>query len=166
MAATFQYRTLLGRKIDLDSLSSKERASLRDILRIYQNRPDWNDFAERWTRYVNECGLNFDSPVYRICDDLESRLGIEQGYVAPPDYRDVLAALIEERYGSRYKFCQEVGVDQAQLSRVLAGESHFSFDRLREILQKLGARLIIQPEESVKATASAEEAGALLARLA
>jgi len=35
---------------------------------------------------------------------LANVLEYPQGKVAPPDYRDYLADLIEEKYGSRYKF--------------------------------------------------------------
>jgi hypothetical protein len=46
--------------------------------------------------------------------------------VAPPDYRDYLADLIEERYGSRYRFCKETVLDPGHLSRVLSSRSKLS----------------------------------------
>lgn len=63
-----------------------------------------------------------------------------QGKVAPPDYRDYLADLIEERYGSRYRFCKEGGVDPGHLSRVFASRSELSVQNLQRILEALPRR--------------------------
>jgi hypothetical protein len=101
--------------------------------------------------------------VYRICKDLEARLGIAEGKVAPPDYRDYLADLIEERYGSRYRFCQESGVDPGHLSRVFASRSELSLQSLHHILEALHAALVIQPEEDLAAKLSPARAARALA---
>ena len=90
-----------------------------------------------------------ESPAYRICQDLEARLGIAQGKVAPPDYRDYLADLIEERYGSSYRFCKETGVDPGHLSRVLSARSELSLKHLQRLLESLGASLIILTHEEL-----------------
>lgn len=90
-------------------------------------------------------------------------MGIAQGKVAPPDYRDYLAALIEERFGSRYRFCQETGVDQGQLSRVFAGRSDLSLQLLQKLLDALHAKLVVELEETVRANSSPEEAKRVLA---
>jgi hypothetical protein len=100
---------------------------------------------------------------YRICQDLEARLGIAQGKVAPPDYRDYLADLIDEKYGSRYRFCKETGIDPGQLSRVFASRSDLSLEALKKLLQVLGAALVVQPEDDLKANTSPEEASRVLA---
>lgn len=99
----------------------------------------------------------------RICQDLEARLGIVQRKVAAPDYRDYLADLIEERFGSRYKFCDVAGIDPGQLSRVFASRGDLSLPALQKILHVLGAALVIQAEDTVKAKASLEEASRALA---
>jgi transcriptional regulator with XRE-family HTH domain len=104
--------------------------------------------------------------VYRLCQDLEARLGISQGKVAPPDYRDYLADLIDERYGSRYKFCRETGVDPGQLSRVLAGLSELSLPSLKRILEVLHAALVIEPDDSVAERLAPEQASRALAEVA
>ena len=103
--------------------------------------------------------------VRRVCQDLEARLGIAQRKVAPPDYRDYLADLIEERFGSRYKFCEAAGIDPGQLSRVFAGRADLSLPTLQKILHVLGAALVIQGEEAVEAKASPEEASRALAAI-
>jgi hypothetical protein len=69
--------------------------------------------------------------------------------VAPPDYRDYLADLIEERYGSCYRFCKESGVDPGHLSRVFASRSDLSLPSLTHILKALHATLVIQPKEDL-----------------
>jgi transcriptional regulator with XRE-family HTH domain len=86
--------------------------------------------------------------------------------VALPDYRDDLADLIEERYGSRYRFCKETGVDPGHLSRVLASRSELSVQNLQRILEVLHAALVIQPEEEVAERVSPERGARALAAAA
>jgi transcriptional regulator with XRE-family HTH domain len=97
---------------------------------------------------------------------MEARLGIAQGKVAPPDYRDYLADLIEEKYGSRYKFCKETGVDPGHLSRVFRSRADLSLSALEKLLHALGAALVVQPEDALKANTSPDEAGRVLAGVA
>lgn len=77
--------------------------------------------------------------------------------MAAPDYRDYLADLIEARYGSRYRFCKETGVDPGHLSRVFASRSELSLQSLQRILDALHAALVIQPEEDLAARLSPEQ---------
>lgn len=97
--------------------------------------------------------------------DLEARLGIAQGKVAAPDYRDYLADLIEERFGSRYKFCEATGIDPGQLSRVFASRADLSLPALQKIVHALGAALVIQPDDALEARISPEEADRALASI-
>ena len=143
------YQTITGRRLDLGRLTEKEREFLGTIQRKYKRKANWSEFASWWFEKFKTADLTTDSPTYRICQDLESRLGIEQGKVAPPDYRDYLADLIEVRYGSRYRFCKETGLDPGHLSRVLAGRAELSLKTLLKILGKLQASLVIQPEEDM-----------------
>ena len=152
------YRTLTGRTVDLAKLSAEERECLVAVVEKYGTQPEWTRFAAWWTRELDKRGLDHKSPVYRICDDLEARLGIVQGKASPPDYRHYLLALIEERYGSRYKFCKETGVDQGQLSRILAGQADFSLEMLEKVLRMLHGSLTVQTEEVLRETASPAEA--------
>jgi hypothetical protein len=107
-------------------------------------------------------GIKHESPLYRICDDLEARLGIAQRKTSPPDYRHYLLALIEEQFGSRYRFCKESGVDQGQLSRILSGKGDFSMDSLVRVLRALHASIVVQREEEVREAASPEKASRAL----
>jgi hypothetical protein len=160
------YSTITGRVLQLDRLSREEGDFLTAVQRRYAADPEWSEFAAWWTEEFRRTGLPRESPTYRICQDLEARLGIAQGKVAPPDYRDYLADLIEERYGSRYRFCKETGVDPGHLSRVLASRSELSVQNLQRILEALHAALVIQPEEDLAERVSPERGARALAMAA
>ncbi|HVT60532.1 MAG TPA: hypothetical protein VHR45_19320 [Thermoanaerobaculia bacterium] len=160
------YQTITGRTLDLGGLHEKERAFLAGVQPRYSEGPEWSAFEAWWAEEFRRSGLPAKSIAYRICQDLEARLGIAQGKVAPPDYRDYLADLIEERYGSRYRFCKESGVDPGHLSRVFASRSELSLQSLQRILDALHAALVIQPEEDLAERVSPERAAAALAAAA
>lgn len=143
------FRTITGRTVDLRKLDNREREFLAAVQRRYQRGPEWSEFSAWWTQEFRQSGLPVESVTYRVCQDLESRLGIAHGRVSPPDYRDYLADLIEERYGSRYRFCKETGVDPGHLSRVFASRSELSLQTLQRVLQEVHAALVIQPEEDL-----------------
>src|SRR3989304_1842488 len=143
------YRTITRRPLDLSKLTREERPFIAHVNAMYKKSPEWSRFAAWWVREFAKRGLKTRGLAYRICQDLEARLGIAQRKVAQPDYRDYLADLIEEKYGSRYKFCKETGVDPGHLSRVFASRSELSLQSLQRILQTLHAALIIQGEESL-----------------
>jgi hypothetical protein len=145
-------------------LSKSEKGFLARVRQKYHSRLEWTRFAAWWNAEFNQTGLGVRSPVYRICQDLEARLGIHQGSVSPPDYRDFLADLIDGRFGSRQEFCQATGVDPGQLSRVFAGRADLSIRALQKVLEVLHAHLVIQTEEQAQehtSVSSAEEALAL-----
>jgi len=160
------YQTITGRTLDLGSLNEKEGDFLSAVERRYGKQPEWSEFAAWWIMEFRQSGLPTESVAYRICQDLEARLGIAQGKVAPPDYRDYLADLIEQRYGSRYRFCKESGIDPGHLSRVFASRSELSLQSLQRILEALHAALVIQPEEDLADRVSPERAAEALAAAA
>jgi hypothetical protein len=100
------YPTITGQRIPLTRLSGPEKELLARVRQKYNSRLEWMRFAAWWNAEFSTSGLSGKSPVYRICQDLEARLGIHQGSVSAPDYRDFLADLIEGRFGSRLEFCQ------------------------------------------------------------
>lgn len=151
------YETITGRRVLLSELSREESRFLRAVRTRFAARPGWSAFATWWTRELGRAGLEKESRAYRICQDLEARLGIAEGKVAPPDYRDYLADLIEERYGSRYRFCKERGVDPGHLSRVLASRSDLSIASLSSVLSALGAVLTVRGEREVREQASPDK---------
>lgn len=157
------FRTITGRTLDLTALREDERRFMGAVRRKYEERPEWSEFAAWWVQEFRRTALGESSVTYRLCQDLEARLGIAQGKVAPPDYRDSLADLIEERFGSRYRFCKETGVDPGHLSRVLTGRSELSLQTLQRVLEALHASLVIQPEEQLADRLSPGQAGEDLA---
>lgn len=153
-----EYRTITGRKLDLSKISPPERTLLREALERVRKTGGWNRFAAWWLKAFNESGLPDASPVFRVCRDLEARLGIAEGKVAPPDYRDYLADLIEEHFGSRHRFCEATGIDAGQLSRVFAGKADLSAELLRRALKELDAHLEVRPNREAEQAFSREEA--------
>jgi hypothetical protein len=150
------YSTLTNRKFDLDTVSEPERQFLSSVLERYRTEPDWSEFSNFWvgqgqrTVWKDEDRAKVvSSNVWRICQDLEMRLGTRQGKVAFPDYRDFLLDIIETRFGSRYKFCKQMGVDEGFLSKVIAGDKDFSMSNLAGLLDKLGLALVIGEQEAV-----------------
>jgi len=160
------FQTITGRRLSLDELSTEERGFLAAVYRRYREAPEWSEFASWWAEAFRRTGLPPDSIAYRICQDLEARLGIVQGKVAPPDYRDYLVDLIEERYDSRYRFCKDTGVDPGHLSRVLASRSELSLQSLQRILERLHAALVIEREDDSASRVNPERAAQVLATLA
>lgn len=160
------YKTITGRRLPLDRLSPEEKRILEVVRQHFETNPEWTPFGDFWFREFEKSGLPPESTVFRICNDLEARLGIAQGKVAPPDYRDYLADLIEERYGSRYLFCKETGIDPGHLSRVLASRAEFSLQTLQKIMAALHAALIVQPEELLREQVKPEDASRALAAIA
>jgi len=156
------YRTLTGRSVELTKLTADERACLGAVVEKYRTHPEWTRFAAWWMKELARRGVERTSVLFKICDDLEARLGIAQGKASAPDYRHYLLALIEERYGSRYQFCKETGVDQGQLSRILAGQADFSLESLAKVLRVLHASLVVQTEDALREAADPDEASRLL----
>jgi transcriptional regulator with XRE-family HTH domain len=144
------YETITGRRIALAKLTSAEKAFLARLAQRYKSRPEWTRFAAWWNAEFNASGLATTSVAYRVGQDLEARLGIHQGKVSAPDYRDFLADLIDTRFGSRQQFCQATGVDPGQLSRVFAGRADLSIKALQKVLEVLHASLVIQTEEQAR----------------
>ena len=107
-------------------------------------------------------GIGKESPLFRICDDLEARIGIAQGKASPPDYRHYLVDFIDERYGSRYRFCKETGIDQGHLSRILSGSADFSLDLLQKVVKSLHVSLVLQKDEAIREAADSDEASRAL----
>src|SRR3989475_3875776 len=161
-----EYRTITGRRFDLNRLTKGERGFLADVNRTYEKAPGWSEFGSWWVTEFKNSSLPQESIAYRICQDLEARLGIAQGTVAAPDYRDYLADLIDERHGSRYRFCKATGMDPGHLSRILAGRSELSLQTLQRILEQLDPTLVIEPEKALTERFSRESAVRALAAAA
>jgi transcriptional regulator with XRE-family HTH domain len=147
------YKTITGRTIDLSAFSPAAKRAFEALTEAYDRRPDWQKFSDAWQKMLRPVLTKLrppkkktQHPLYRIAQDLELRLGIAQGVVAEPDYRDYLLDQIEEQFGSRYRFCKKAGIPEAFLSQVLSGKKDFSVDTLRRAAQTLSLGLALLPK--------------------
>ncbi len=154
-----RYETLTGRHLDVSILPAQEKRAFRRLLEQYKRAPKWGRFSSVWQRVLSRV-LSGVAPkertqhvLYRIGQDLEMRLGIAQGAVAPPDYRDRIADEIREKFGTRYKFCKATGIPEPFLSQVLSGKKNFSLEKLREVCEALGLELVLMPASEVRSAA-------------
>ncbi len=96
------YETLENKKIDIKALSEREHEFLKKLRRFYSSKPDWNAFSNHWLKEGQKIWGGMPKrevvnlPVFLVCQDLEARLGIEQGKTRLPDYRDELVVLIDK----------------------------------------------------------------------
>jgi hypothetical protein len=145
--------------VDLDE---DERKLFKRLKRRANTHRDWNDFENYWTKAVGDFYLDrglsrkavIQTSLWKIAQDLGSRIGIEQGMIRVPDYRDELVALIRERFKTRREFCNATGISEDMLSHVLARRKHLAIDTLEEALEKIGCtlRIVPLPTESTKAS--------------
>jgi hypothetical protein len=93
------YNTLDGRLLDLSGLTADERAYLARCYAAFRSGMPWSDFGElahgsqhpllRGTSGVVTRAV-WDHPLYQATSDLEDRLGIRQGELAPDPGDDLL----------------------------------------------------------------------------
>jgi hypothetical protein len=160
MKETDVYVNLKGQEISLSGLDPQEAKLLTRLQRRARTHPSWPDFGNYWTREVAAFydgravprAQSRHSAVYRIAQDLSSRLGIAAGLIRPPDYRAELEELIGRKYPSRRAFCEAAGLSEAMLSHVLAGRKDLSLESLSKALDRIGYRLRIVPAASAKRT--------------
>jgi len=147
------HETLENKKIDIKALSEREHEFLKKVKKYYSKRPDWNVFSNYWLKEGQKIwgGVQkrevVNLPVFLICQDLEVRLGIEQGKTRLPDYRDDLVALIDKEFDSHYQFCRKAGIAQDTLSRILNKRREPSLHMLRIILDALGCEISFQKKQ-------------------
>lgn len=154
------YVDLDGNEIALDTLDAEERRLVARLRRRARAHPDWFAFGTYYLRTVaafyERRGVSrkaaVRTAVFRIAQDLSSRLGIAAGFVRKGDYRDELEALIREHFPSRRAFCKATGLSEDMLSHVLAGRKDFALDTLTEALGKIGYGLRILPTPALKRT--------------
>lgn len=141
------YRTLNGEAFNLNELTEQQKLIYAEVKSFYDTNPEWTEFTSLWIARIKEAFAGkqpssvVEEPIYKICQDMDSRLGIRQGYTKEPDYRDLLADIISRHFKSRYQFCKEIGIDEGYLSSVLAKKKHLSIEKLQEILDKIDYRI-------------------------
>jgi hypothetical protein len=142
-----RYRTLDNEVFDLNSLPADQKKAYKEAKIYLKNEPLWPAFGNFWTTKVQQMGLSADSQLYRIFQDMDSRLGIRQGLTRLPNWREELGSLIDMRFKSRYEFCKLVKLDEGQLSRVLNGKEGLSVKNLARILDKIGFRIVFTEKD-------------------
>jgi hypothetical protein len=154
------YVDLDDNEIALDALDAEERRLVARLRRRARTHPDWFAFGTYYlqtvTDFYDRRGVGrkaaVRTAVFRIAQDLSSRLGLAAGLVRKGDYRDELEALIREHFPSRRAFCKATGLSEDMLSHVLAGRKDFALDTLTEALAKIGYSLRILPTPELKRT--------------
>jgi hypothetical protein len=154
MATKFtKHVDLRGRVYALSGLDEEERELLTALKTFADTNPPWHEYQNRWMaevgRFYEARGLSrreiIETPVYRVAQDIGSRLGIAQGKMRQSDYRDELEQLILAQFKTRREFCEATGLSEDMLSHVLARRKHLAVDTLYSALEKVGYTLHIAP---------------------
>lgn len=153
MKPTGVYSDLRGRTYHLCDLDESERDLLEVFVQYAQDHPDWGEYSNfrraRISDFYAARGLDrrqtIATPLWRIAQDIGSRLLVAAGYALVPDYRSDLEDLIRENFRTRREFCEATGISEDMLSHVLAGRKHLAIDTLSQALERIGYRLQITP---------------------
>lgn len=141
------YEDLAATRWNLSSLNAGERRFVRSFVKRVNDGVSWAELCGSWRGTLLKLYRGRSRkdvvrlPLYAVCQDIESRVGIDQGFFRQRDYRDDLAEMIARKFQSRYRFAKRVGMDQALLSRVLRKKAHLSIDKLEAALEPLGYRV-------------------------
>jgi hypothetical protein len=147
-----KYTLLNGTTYDTAELSLPERALLEEVQAFYRTGPEWSQFFNFWFKRVQMIFASWPRqkvsalPIFQICQDLEARLGMAQGKVKPPDYREQLSQLIAAQYPDREALCRTAGLEYEVVERVLAGEEDVSMAQLQALLAALDCTLQVVPQ--------------------
>jgi len=85
------YKTLTDEELSLNDLTIDQQGVLERVQECFNKKPSWVTFSSFWMQEVARLAKNgnrkevADSVLFRICQDLESRLGIDQGYTREAD---------------------------------------------------------------------------------
>lgn len=155
--ATLSYLTTSGISLDLGAIQPAEESLLSRAYQEYSKLPGWTEFSEWWAGEARSLDIDASSVAIRVCQDLEARLGIALGKVEAPDYRDTISDLIQQRFGSRQKFCQATGIDAGHLSRVLAGKAHLSIEVVQRLAKQFDFFVTLEPLSQAERRLSPEQ---------
>ena len=151
------YVDMKGRSFSLAELDSPERTLVRE-LKSSSTRQDWTGFSNFWMTRVHKFysarGLGRreirESLVFRIGQDLASRLAVAAGLARAPDYRDELEEIIRLSFRTRRDFCKATGLSEDMLSHVLSRRKHLAVDTLAAALDRIGYALRVVPTQRSK----------------
>lgn len=143
-----RYFDLRGQMLDTSALDGDERHLVDELMQFSTDHPDAGtaEYENFWFRRVAEFyiarGLSrrdvVRTTVWRIAQDINSRLMIAAGLAKRGDYRDELENLILMKYKSRRAFCEATGLSEDMLSHVLAKRKHIGIQTLADALAKIG----------------------------
>jgi hypothetical protein len=161
------YVDLDGREICLEHLDAEERRLLARLRRRARTNPDWDAYDNFWTvavpRFYQARGLArklvAQTALWRIAQDLSSRLGIAAGLIRPDDYQGDLEDLIRENFPTHRAFCEATGISEGMLSHVLAGRKELSLGALTKALERIGYRLRIMPAPDLQLAGAKKRTG-------
>jgi hypothetical protein len=165
MKRILEHTTLKGEVISLKGLDDEERRLLAEVRAFLKANQDWPTYGNFWMKKIGDLydhrgvsrSVSRNSPLFRIAQDLGSRLAVKQGWArAPnpkPDYREQLSRLITEKFHTRRGFCQKTGISEDLLSHVLAGRKDFAIETLANALERIGYRIQIVPVNGKKSAA-------------
>ena len=97
-----KYQTLKNEIYDLASFPPEQGEIYQAVWNFYQQEPDWDQFTAFWLAQVDRLHPKLtrleitETPLFKICEDLDSRLAIQQGYARRSDYRDELQMIIDK----------------------------------------------------------------------
>ena len=149
------YIDLEGHSWSLASFDQRERKLFEEMCRAAA-KYDWNEFDNYWLKEVaglyEPRGLSrreiIQKPLFRIGQDLSSRIAVTKGYALYGDYRDDLEEIAKTRFKTRRAFCKATGLSEDMLSHVLAGRKDLSIRTLSHALAKIGYEIRAVPAET------------------
>lgn len=147
------YVSLKREKISLSALDAEERSLVNELIELQKRESNWPAFRNNWMSRVAELyekrGLHrreiICQPVWKIAQDLGSRIMVRTGLARAPDYRDKLDEIIRAEFPNRRAFCEATGISEDMLSHVIAHRKHLAVDTLTDALERIGYELRIAP---------------------
>jgi len=155
------YTTITGRAFDLKRLKWPEAAFLKYCLGIYRTNPDVEGFGRCWKAEAERTGLPPESVAHRVAQDLETRLGIQQGRCMLPGFMEYIRDKMSD-HESKAGFCQTMGILRDELDSVLAPGQGLTVALVERVLAKTGAVLTVQAEKEAHEACSPARAVEML----
>ena len=140
------YADLHGVRYSLTHLDADERHLIEELSRFARDHCESSAFRNHFMGVVGDFYLKrglsrreiAQTVVWRIAQDIGSRLMVAEGSARAPSLREELVDLIESQFSSRREFCQATGLSEDMLSHVLAGRKNLSIGALTDALAKVG----------------------------
>lgn len=158
MKRTHVYLDLKGREFTSAEFDAEELDLISELLAYSRKHADWPDYSNYWMPRVRQFyeakGLSRreirETGVYRIAQDIGSRMAVDAGLARLPDYRDELEGIIRERFHTRREFCEATGLSEDMLSHVLSKRKNLAVDTLAEALGRIGYALHLVPMKEAR----------------